>query len=128
MDGDALVGFVMAFFDVPFTENSHHDRPRDGLWRLDITEAHQGKGYGRFAVEAVGDEIRRRGGTRVTVTWQQGEGGPEDFYREPGFEPTGGTSDDEPAGEMGLPPSPRPRRYPLLARRERPCRGAMAAT
>ncbi len=71
MDGDELVGFVMAFFDVPFTEGCHHDRPRSGLWRLNIAADRQGRGYGRFAVEAVCEEIRRRGGTTATVTWVQ---------------------------------------------------------
>ncbi|WP_236240818.1 GNAT family N-acetyltransferase [Streptomyces sp. CC228A] len=102
MDGDELVGFVMAFFDVPFTEGCHHDRPRSGLWRLNIAADRQGRGYGRFAVEAVCEEIRRRGGTTATVTWVQAEGGPEEFYRKLGFHLTGETSEDEVVGERDL--------------------------
>ncbi|MER5887598.1 GNAT family N-acetyltransferase [Streptomyces sp. NPDC001941] len=93
-DGDRLVGFLMAFFDVDFKLRGEGD-VRDGLWRLNIAEGEQGKGYGRFAVQAVCDELRRRGKTRVTVTYHPAEnGGPENFYRGLGFRPTG-----EPAGE-----------------------------
>ncbi|MCH0540285.1 GNAT family N-acetyltransferase [Streptomyces sp. MUM 203J] len=106
MDGDETVGFVMAFFDVRFTEDgSIHDRPRSGLWRLNIAAGKQGRGYGRFAVEAVMEELRRRGGTRVTVTWRQGENGPEEFYRKLGFALTGETSGPDVVGERDLPPS-----------------------
>jgi diamine N-acetyltransferase len=38
---------------------------RSGLWRLNIGADAQGKGYGRFAVEAVCGEIRARGGTQA---------------------------------------------------------------
>ncbi|WP_175410155.1 GNAT family N-acetyltransferase [Streptomyces sp. TRM64462] len=106
MDGDELVGFVMAFFDVRFDEKNPDDRPRSGLWRLNIAATHQGCGYGRFAVEAVAEEIRRRGGTRITVTWKPGEHGPEEFYRTLGFEPTGEMSEDELVGEMDIAPLP----------------------
>ncbi|MHC0430874.1 GNAT family N-acetyltransferase [Streptomyces sp. O3] len=104
VDGGEVVGFVMAFFGVAFTEeNSLHGRPRDGVWRLNIAADRQGRGYGRFAMEAVGEEIRRRGGTRITVTWRQGEGGPEEFYRGLGFELTGETSGPDVVGERDLP-------------------------
>ena len=100
-DGDELVGFVMAFFDVRFDPENPDDRPRSGLWRLNIADGHQRRGYGRFAVESVRDEIRRRGRTRlVTVTWAEGEGGPEPFYLGLGFRRTGETSGDQVVGEL----------------------------
>ncbi|MFF8842179.1 GNAT family N-acetyltransferase [Streptomyces sp. NPDC015127] len=102
VDGDRLVGFVMAFFDVRFHPEDPDDRPRSGLWRLAVAAGEQGRGYGRFAVEAVCEEIRRRGGTRVTVTWKQGETGPEDFYLKLGFRLTGELSGDEVVGERDL--------------------------
>ncbi|MEU9467193.1 GNAT family N-acetyltransferase [Streptomyces avermitilis] len=98
-DGDELVGFVMAFFDVRFHPD---DRPRSGLWRLNIAHGRQGRGYGRFAVDAVCAEIRRRGRTRVTVTWAEGEGGPEPFYLRLGFRRTGEMSGDQVVGELDL--------------------------
>jgi diamine N-acetyltransferase len=40
-------------------------------------------------VDALADEARRRGVERITVLWERGEGGPEEFYLKLGFEPTG---------------------------------------
>ncbi|GAA2401601.1 GNAT family N-acetyltransferase [Streptomyces glaucosporus] len=101
-DGDRLVGFVMAFFDVRFDADGPGGPLRSGLWRLAVAAGEQGRGYGRFAVEAVCEEIRRRGGTHATVTWKQGEGGPEPFYLRLGFRLTGGTSGDQVIGERDL--------------------------
>ncbi|MFJ8645393.1 GNAT family N-acetyltransferase [Streptomyces sp. NPDC093546] len=101
-DGDRLVGFVMAFFDISFAPECEDPRPRSGLWRLAIAADEQGKGYGRFAVEAVCEEIRRRGGTRATVTWVPGKDGPEGFYLGLGFQPTGEKAEDEIIGELDL--------------------------
>jgi diamine N-acetyltransferase len=97
-DGDRLVGFVMANFDP--------DNPVDGLrcviWRLNIAATRQRRGYGRFAVEAVCVEARRRGQRRVTVTWVPGKRGPEDFYLRLGFRRTGQRLDGEVVGELPL--------------------------
>jgi diamine N-acetyltransferase len=101
-DGEQLVGFVMAFFDVRFHPDDPDDRPRSGLWRLAIAANEQDRGYGRFAVEAVCEEIRGRGRTRATVTWKPGENGPEQFYLRLGFRPTGEKSEDELVGELEL--------------------------
>ncbi|MFF8715395.1 GNAT family N-acetyltransferase [Streptomyces sp. NPDC015184] len=101
-DGERLVGFVMAFFDVRFAPDDPGDRLRSGLWRLNIAADRQGRGYGRFAVEAVCEEIRRRGRTRATVTWVPGAHGPEGFYLGLGFERTGEMSGDQVVGELEL--------------------------
>ncbi|MFD4412802.1 GNAT family N-acetyltransferase [Streptomyces sp. NPDC058476] len=102
-DGEEPVGFVMAFFEIRFNPEDPDDRPRSGLWRLNIADGRQGRGYGRFAVEAVTEEIRRRGGQkRVTVTWAEGEGGPEEFYLRLGFRRTGELSGDQVVGELDL--------------------------
>ncbi|MEU5715612.1 GNAT family N-acetyltransferase [Streptomyces sp. NPDC020403] len=103
VDGDRLVGFVMAFFDVRFDPSDLADRPRSGLWRLAVAAGEQGRGYGRFAVDAVCEEILRRGQRCVTVTWGQGEHGPEEFYLRLGFRRTGETSGDQVVGELELP-------------------------
>ena len=99
LDDDRPVGFLMAFFNVEFAADDGKG-PRSGLWRLNIDAAEQGRGYGRFAVESVADEIRRRGGTRMTVTWVPG--GPQAFYLKLGFRLTGETSEDELVGELEL--------------------------
>ncbi|OKJ16057.1 GNAT family N-acetyltransferase [Kitasatospora sp. CB01950] len=102
VDGERIVGFVMAFFDIDFAGGGGGADLRSGLWRLNIAAGEQGRGYGRFAVEAVAAEIRRRGGTRLTTTWHPGEGGPERFYLGLGFRPTGETSGDQVVGELDL--------------------------
>ncbi|MFE2295849.1 GNAT family N-acetyltransferase [Streptomyces sp. NPDC059452] len=103
-DGDRIVGFVMAYFGVTLDYDA--DVPgaplRNGLWRLAVAAGEQGRGYGRFAVGAVNEEIRRRGGTLSTVTWHPGEGGPEEFYLKLGYRKRGLTSDGEYLGDLDL--------------------------
>ncbi|MFB7241981.1 GNAT family N-acetyltransferase [Streptomyces populi] len=94
------VGFLMAFFSIDWTGDGTD--LRSGLWRLNIADGQQGRGYGRFAVEAVAAEIRRRGGTRLTTTWHPGEDGPSGFYSNLGFRPTGETSGDQTVGVLEL--------------------------
>ncbi|MFI1225365.1 MULTISPECIES: GNAT family N-acetyltransferase [unclassified Streptomyces] len=103
-DGERIVGFVMAFFDVPFDFDAAvpDAPPRSGLWRLAVAAGEQGRGYGRFAVGAVNEEIRRRGGTVSTVTWHPGEGGPEEFYLRLGYRRRGLTDDGEYLGDLDL--------------------------
>ncbi|MFF1379977.1 GNAT family N-acetyltransferase [Streptomyces sp. NPDC058308] len=99
-DGDELVGFLMAFFEIDWTGKGTDFR--SGLWRLNIAADRQGRGYGRFAVESVAAEIRRRGGTRLTVSWHPGTDGPEAFYLGLGFRPTGETSGGQTVGALEL--------------------------
>ncbi|MCS0600470.1 GNAT family N-acetyltransferase [Streptomyces sp. LP11] len=90
VDGDRAVGFLMAFLDIDWYGDG--SARRSGLWRLNIAAGRQGRGYGRFAVDRVEEEIRRRGGTRLYVTWHPGPDGPEEFYRRLGFRENGETS------------------------------------
>lgn len=85
LDGPQVVGFVMAGFD-PEHEIAAF---RAGVWRLNVAEAAKGRGIGRFAVDAVAEEARRRGAQRITVLWEPGDDGPEGFYLRLGFVPTG---------------------------------------
>jgi diamine N-acetyltransferase len=84
-DGDKLVGFVMANFD----PGNEQEAFRCGIWRLNVAAAAQGRGVGRFAVDAVAAEARRRGQARITVLWVRGRDGPEGFYLKLGFVPIG---------------------------------------
>jgi diamine N-acetyltransferase len=86
----------------------HHDNPifHSHLWRLNIAADHQGKGYGRFAVEEVCREAVRRGHRRLTVGYHEGEHGPEEFYRRLGFRPTGEYNHGEAVAERTLEPAP----------------------
>ncbi|MGH3682594.1 MAG: GNAT family N-acetyltransferase [Natronosporangium sp.] len=97
-DGDQLAAFVMGGFD----PDSEVDVFRAGIWRLNVAAAHQSKGYGRFAVQAVLAEARRRGQRRATVLWVPGEHGPEGFYLRLGFRPTGQIFHDQVVGELCL--------------------------
>lgn len=98
LDDDRVVGFVMGGFDPA----SEIDAFRAGIWRLNIAAGEQGKGYGRFAVEAIAAEARRRRLNRITVLWIQGDGGPEGFYLRLGFTPTGEVIGGEIVGERML--------------------------
>jgi diamine N-acetyltransferase len=96
--GDELVGFVMGAFDptCPIDYFQH------GIWRLNIAAGHQGKGYGRFAVESVLAEARRRGAQTATVLWKPGDHSPEPFYLKLGFHPTGQVHEGEVVGRRQL--------------------------
>ncbi|MFC0029720.1 GNAT family N-acetyltransferase [Micromonospora chaiyaphumensis] len=101
VDDGGPVGFLMAFLDVQWRPDDPAD-VRSGLWRLNITADQQGRGYGRFAVAAVADELRRRGTDRLFVTWAPGPHGPERFYHRLGFRLTGETSGDQVVGVLAL--------------------------
>lgn len=82
-DGDELVGFVMAGF-IP-----GHELMDSTLWRLNVAAEAQGRGYGRFGVQAAAEEAGRRGRSILTVGYAKGEASPEGFYLRVGFRPTG---------------------------------------
>ena len=100
VDEERPVGFVMAFFDIDW--NLDGSVIRSGLWRLNIAADQQGRGYGRFAVESVAAEIRRRGGKELYVTWHEGPSGPAEFYLGLGFRRTGELSEGETVGVLEL--------------------------
>ncbi|MGH3078956.1 MAG: GNAT family N-acetyltransferase [Gaiellaceae bacterium] len=79
--GDDLVGFAMVYRD-----------PAAGIfyvWRFMIDARHQGRGYGRRAMELLLDEARADGAREVTLSVVPGDHSALDFYRRLGFEETG---------------------------------------
>ena len=93
--GDTPVGFVM-LSDDPASGQYH-------LWRLLVDAGHQGKGYGRRAVELACDYVRTRpGAAELLTSWVPGERGPEEFYRKLGFERTGEVEDGEVVARLRL--------------------------
>ncbi|MFF8402751.1 GNAT family N-acetyltransferase [Streptomyces sp. NPDC015684] len=100
VDGDRPVGFLMAALDIDWYEDG--TVRRSALWRLNIAAGEQGRGYGRFAVDSVAAEVRRRGGTELYVTWHPGPDGPEEFYLRLGFRKNGEKSGDQTVGVLAL--------------------------
>ncbi len=85
---DMPVGFVQLIDD--------SSTPTYYVWRFMIDGAHQGKGYGRRALQLVIDYVRSRPNAReVTLSFIPAEGGPEPFYRSMGFMPTGEMEEGE---------------------------------
>ena len=101
VDGDRTVGFLMAFLDIDWRADGG-SVVRSGLWRLNIAADAQGQGYGRFAVESVAAELRRRGTKELYVTWHEGDDGPAEFYMRLGFRRTGELSGGETVGVLNL--------------------------
>jgi diamine N-acetyltransferase len=90
----APVGFVMlelASDEPPF------------LWRLMVDRRYQGRGYGRQAIELLTEHLgATRGATELLTSWVPGDGGPERFYLDLGFVPTGEVHEGEVVGRLTL--------------------------
>ncbi|MFT4136377.1 GNAT family N-acetyltransferase [Microbacterium sp.] len=96
LDGDEVVGFVSASFD-PDAPQEHF---RSVLWRINVDADDQGRGVGRFIIENLVAEARRRGMDHIDAIFEGGEGGPEAFFRRVGFEPVGETEYGEVIAEI----------------------------
>jgi diamine N-acetyltransferase len=92
--GDELVGFVMVYRDS--AASTFH------VWRFMIDARHQGRGYGRRAMELLIEEARADGATEVTLSVVPGDGSALDFYAGLGFEETGEIDDGEVAMRLPL--------------------------
>lgn len=99
VDGDgAVVAFVRAYFD----PEAASEYLRAALWRINVDAEAQGRGAGRFAVDAVLDEARTRGYDRITVVYEAGEEGPEAFFTRVGFAPVSESEYGEVVAEIHL--------------------------
>lgn len=98
VDGDQVVGFIRGNFD----PDAEQEEFRSCIWRINVAGDAQGAGVGRFAVEGLADEARFRGFTRLTVLWESGEDGPEDFFLKLGFVIIGQTQYGENIGALEL--------------------------
>ena len=89
---DTPVGFVMLYIgpnDEQPPEEEHF------LWRYMIEGPHQGKGYGRRALQIVIDDLRAKGVKALLTSCGEGEASPEGFYRSLGFERDGKVYEEE---------------------------------
>jgi diamine N-acetyltransferase len=92
---DTPVGFVML--------EDNPERQEYFLWRYMIAGEHQGKGFGRRALELVIDHVRTRpGATALDTSYVPGEGSPRDFYARLGFVETGEMEEDERVMRLAL--------------------------
>lgn len=98
LEGDRVVGFIHGNFD----PDAQHEEFKAALWRINVDADAQGHGVGTFAVNALIDEARRRGVARLTVLWERGEEGPEEFFLYVGFRPIGETPYGEVIGAIDL--------------------------
>lgn len=96
LDDGEVVGFVSASFD----EQAPEEHFRSVLWRINVDADDQGRGVGRFAVDALIAEARRRGMQRIAVIYEAGDAGPEAFFRRVGFTPVGETEYGEVIAEI----------------------------
>jgi diamine N-acetyltransferase len=93
--GDEPVGFIMLHDD--------DEKQEYFLWRLMIAGPHQGRGYGKRAIELLLDYVRTRPGASALLTsYVPDERGPGGFYQGLGFEPTGETLDGETVVKLEL--------------------------
>ena len=89
------VGFIMLFDDA--------EEGRYYLWRMMIAAAHQGKGYGRAALDLLVDYVRTRPeAAELLVSSVPGDGSPQPFYEGYGFAATGEIHGDEVVLRLGL--------------------------
>ena len=94
--GETPVGFIMLYDDP--------QEPVYFLWRLMIATPHQGKGFGRQAVEQLIEYVQTRpGATELLVSCVEGPGSPEGFYQALGFRRNGKMYDDEVGLALPLP-------------------------
>ena len=98
LEDDRVVGFIHGNFDPEALQEEF----KAALWRINVDADAQGKGVGRFAVEALLEEARRRGVERLTVLWERGEEGPEEFFLRIGFTPVGETEYGEVIGAIAV--------------------------
>jgi diamine N-acetyltransferase len=98
LDGDEVVGFIMGNFD----PDAQDPEFRSCIWRMNVAAQAQGRGVGRFAVWALAEEARSRGFHQLTVIWESGEDGPEDFFLRVGFKVIGQTQYGENIGALEI--------------------------
>jgi diamine N-acetyltransferase len=95
-DGDVLVGFLQ-LLDV--AEHAYrepqHDTDSVYLWRFMIGTSHQGKGYGRQALQLALEWARGRGRNAMTLSTHPNNAAAIALYESMGFRPTGDMDHDE---------------------------------
>lgn len=95
-DGETAVGLIAMIHPHEYPDLEDGDDP-DGayIWRLLIDAPHQGKGYGRAAIEQAIAQAKAWGLPRVAVSVVDSPDSNIGFYERLGFQRTGGMVDGE---------------------------------
>ncbi|MHA3914987.1 GNAT family N-acetyltransferase [Halovulum sp. GXIMD14793] len=96
-DGETPVG-LLAMIDLEKVDSQQSsDDPENAayIWRLMISADHQGKGYGKAAMDLAFDMARTWGRTVMTLSVVEREGSALPFYQKFGLEPTDRIEDGE---------------------------------
>jgi diamine N-acetyltransferase len=98
LSGDEVAGFIRAHFD------STHSQPelRSCVWRVSVAAPWQGKGVGRFAIQAAQAEAAALGHHSLTAVWSSDESGPGQFFHKLGFVDSGVTEYGDQIGTLHL--------------------------
>lgn len=94
---DEMVGYVMVIYD--------YDIPEYDIWHMMIDEKHQGKGYGKAAIEQVLAYIKTKpfgDSNRVTLTCNMDNTKALALYQNMGFLETGVVDDEEKELSMNI--------------------------
>ena len=94
---DEMVGYVMVIYD--------YDIPEYDIWHMMINEKHQGKGYGKAALEQVLAYIKTKpfgDSNRVTLTCNMDNTKALALYQNMGFLETGVVDDEEKELSMNI--------------------------
>lgn len=89
-EDDTMVGYVMVIYD--------YDIPEYDIWHMMITQSHQGRGYGKSALDCVLAYIKTKpfgDSDRVTLTCNRDNIQALNLYKSRGFAETGAVDGDE---------------------------------
>lgn len=89
-EDDTMVGYVMVIYD--------YDIPEYDIWHMMITQSHQGRGYGKSALDCVLAYIKTKpfgASDRVTLTCNRDNIQALNLYKSRGFAETGAVDGDE---------------------------------
>lgn len=95
-DGDTAVGLLAMIHPHEYPDLEDGDDPEGAyIWRLLIDVAHQGKGYGRAAIDLAANQARAWSLPRLSVSVVDAPDSNIGFYERLGFRRTGGMVDGE---------------------------------
>lgn len=89
-EDDTMVGYVMVIYD--------YDIPEYDIWHMMITQSHQGRGYGKSALDCVLAYIKTKpfgASDRVTLTCNKDNIQALNLYKSRGFAETGAVDGNE---------------------------------